>query len=249
MIPGRRIYQLFFILMFLLPWKSIAQQEEVNFSSLLDKVQSFSKNMQPDSIIAIADNIIAYNDQYAGNPKYQDILTEAVLAAILNRQPEIKDKYIRLIASNRFITGDPARYGQFNHKIASYLLNMHQYEESMKYCRVAYESFLESDDKAGQAGILTIMYDNAYYSQADSSNTEYLDQAIEIAEYNGDSTLLSDTYFTAGRAYYRAGDLRTAIAYYERARRFTPSNNINSYLGICIYQHIAYTICDSVTNA
>ncbi len=64
---------------------------------------------------------------------------------------------------------------------------------------------------------LLLMYNNSYFSQKDSTDTEYLDWAYEMAIKSKDSVLICETSIDKGRSLYRSGDFLNAINYFQES--------------------------------
>lgn len=226
-----------------------SQSGDLNLTDLHDKVVHFNEHMQPDSVINIAIGLIKHTEELKEDPLFQSIIDHAVHSSLNNQDAELANKFITIIYDIDSYKNDKVKFGRFNLGIAERLANMHQYNESIHYCNVAFENFSSAKDVNGQIRVLLAMYNNAYFSQADSTNMSFLNQALEKAKEIKDSSLLSDVYFSAGMAYYRRNEHDKAITNYKIAKEFSPRNDLYRFLRISLYQHLDYTITDSVEAA
>ncbi|MFO7617058.1 MAG: helix-turn-helix domain-containing protein, partial [Bacteroidales bacterium] len=144
---------------------------------------------------------------------------------------------------------DPQLQGQACLTIAGLLLKQHHYDESMKFCNRALPLLDQAQDLRGKAKVLIIMYNNSHHTTKDPSNSEYLTEAREIAFQLNDSTLLWDVYVNTGLDLYRKGDFQNAIRNFSQARDYIADKRSQEELTAAIYQHLNYTIIDSVEAA
>ncbi len=250
MITNLKTLSLFALLtLMLLPALNLsAQNKEPDLKELLEKSREFEEIMIPDSIISITEQVLLH-DYDKTQYEYEQIIQLGIVAAIFIQNVDLVTKYSNQILGLDSYKNNPEARGNLYLNIATNYLNMHEYNHSMHYCSAAFKTFEEIGISAGISYALMLMYDNSYFSQEDSTNTSYLDQAVKIAEENADSALLSNVYFAVGKAYYRSNNYKNAISNYELAKKYTPQLNLGHYLGICIYQHLVYTLCDSVNKA
>ena len=130
--------------------------------------------------------------------------------------------------------------------IAEYYWNMHEYENSMKYCQKVYPLLNYQKYQKGKIRALSIMYNNSHFTTSESSSTDYLDQALEIANMINDSVSLSEIYQNYGLQAYRNSDQTKAIDYYQLSRSYQRVKGSATDLHTAIYLQLSYTLIDSV---
>ena len=247
-----KYFPLIFILLYMLwlcPMAAYTQTKSLDLEDILEQVHCLEEQLMPDSIIAITEKLVTQENDFLQDDLYLYILEIGIRSAIHVINNQLAQKYLTEILKSRTFKEDEIRRGDLYLDMASVLLNMHEYNQSIHYCSLAHECFSTTQHSSGLTKVLLTMYDNAYFSQEDSTNIAYLDQAVEIAKETQDSSLLSEVYFAVGKAFYRSKKQKDAIANYQLAREYTPNELIDRYLGICIYQHLAYTNCDSISQA
>jgi AraC-like DNA-binding protein len=221
-----------------------AQDLDPELDDIEKQAQYYNEHQMPDSVLwLIEEELPPYRNENTN--QYHDILLTGIRAAIISQDKELAEKYVDQLLVIIGTSDKKARADLFQ-DLANWYSNMHEYTLSTKYCNLAYPLYNELHNHKGTTMILLTMFDNSYLSQRDTANTEYLNEAIEIAEETKDSSLLSDVYFAAGRSYTRSAHYENAVKFFELARQFTPEDQVSSYLEICIFQQLCYTLCDSV---
>jgi len=225
-----------------------AQTQKLDIHKLHQEAHYFNQHLMPDSVLMISNEILPHSGDYQNDRKYWEILKLGTQIALLEQNHSLSELYLSEIIKSDLFENDNLKKGKLYLDVASRLLNMHEYGMSMNYCNKAYECYTTVGYQEGKTEVLLLMHDNSYFSQEDSTNMAYLDQAFALALLSGDSSLLSEVYFTFGKAYYRNEQYVESIANYTLARQTTPEEDLDSYLRICIYQELVYTLCDSVAE-
>jgi len=188
-------------------------------------------------------NILKYPESY------YHILKLGATISYKNLDGTTRIRYLKQIIDSKIIDHDSVARGKTLIQLCSLLENMHRYIESSRYCKEAMEIYQELGDDAKMIKVLKIMYNNAHHTTEDESNWEYLYQANDIAQRSGDSALLADVYSSYGLAHYRNGDQLEAVKYYKMARLLISDKGSYRELWAASYQHLSYTILDSVESA
>ncbi len=132
---------------------------------------------------------------------------------------------------------------------ASYYLDLHEYTKSMEICNQLISDPGIQQDHKSMTRLLLMMYNNSYFTQSDSSHTQYLDQAYALARGSNDSVLISETCIDMGKAYYRNGELPKAIASYQEGRDYISEKGGYQELYAAIYQHLCFTLLEDSAAA
>jgi len=169
--------------------------------------------------------------------------------AISHTDYETTIQYLKDIEKTEYLKNNPIEWCNVLLDIAEWYWKLHQYDESIDYCQKVQPMVNILNYKKGKIRALIIMYNNSFFSTTDSTNTEYLDQALEIALALSDSARLSKIYFTIGLSHYRKKNQLIAIDYYQIARSFIADKGSSDELYIAIYQNLSYTLIDSVQSA
>mgnify|MGYP006309209183 CR=1 FL=1 len=90
------------------------------------------------------------------------------------------------------------------------------------------------------------MYNNSHIKSADSTSTDYLIQALDVAKSIPDSALIADVYEMLGLSSYRKGNQQEAIKHYKRSRQFEKEKGSPSDISTAIYLQLSYSLADSV---
>lgn len=134
--------------------------------------------------------------------------------------------------------------------LSNYYLYNDQYDKSMFYGNKAYPILFKLDNKPGLIELFVTLYNGSQLSSNDSTNTDYLHKAINMAMDYGDSLWISDTYSNLGMDFYRKGKFSEAIKYYRLARNFANDKGSKREVRIAVSQHLCYTYMpDSVERA
>lgn len=129
-------------------------------------------------------------------------------------------------------------------------LNDQQYDKSIHYSYLAYPIFNALNKTPELIEILLNMYNCSFFTSNDSTNTDYLYRAIDMAQNYGDSILISTTYDELGKSYYRRGNYPEAIRYYKIARNYASDKGSKREVRIAVLQHLSYKYMpDSVEAA
>jgi len=195
------------------------------------------------------DSALSYVNHIKYPESYYHILKFGASVSYANLDGTTRIRYLEHILDSRIIDHDQVTKGETLISLCGILENMHRYMESSRYCKDALEVFQELGDDAKMIKVLKIMYNNAHHTTEDDSNWEYLHQANEIAQRSGDSALLADVYSSFGLAHYRNDDQLEAVRYYKMARSLISDKGSYSELWAATYQHLSYTILDSVESA
>ncbi|MEE4260129.1 MAG: AraC family transcriptional regulator [Bacteroidales bacterium] len=188
-------------------------------------------------------NIIKYPETY------HHILKMGIALSGKHLDGTTRIRYLKQVLDTKLLDQDLEAKGNTLISLCGLLENMHRYIESSRYCRQALKIYQQLGDDAKMIKLLKIMFNNAYHTTEDDSNWDYLHQAYEIAQRSNDSTLLADVYSSYGLAYYRDGDQLEAIKYYKMARSLISEKGSYRDLWAAEYQHLSYTILDSVESA
>ncbi len=180
---------------------------------------------------------------------YYHILNFGASISGANHDGTTTIRFLKQIIESKTVDKDSAIKGKTLIMLAGVLENMHRYLESSMYCQQALEIYQELGDDAKIIKLLKIMFNNAYHTTEDGSNWEYLYQAEEIAQKSGDSALLADVYSGFGLAFYRKGNQLEAIRHYKKARSLISNKGSYHELWAATYQHLSYTLLDSVESA
>jgi AraC-like DNA-binding protein len=130
--------------------------------------------------------------------------------------------------------------------VADYYRAMHKYDHSMDYCRKVFPLLIHQKYGKGKVRALLTMYDNAHFTASDTTSTEYLYQALEIARGLNDSVLLASVYEYLGLSYYRNSDQQEAIRHYKKSRQFQHETGSPADLYTALNLQLSYTLADSV---
>ncbi|MCB2208302.1 MAG: AraC family transcriptional regulator [Bacteroidetes bacterium] len=180
---------------------------------------------------------------------YYRILKMGIALSGKNLDGTTRIRYLKQVLDAKILDQDLEAKGNTLISLCGLLENMHRYMESSRYCMEALEIYQQLEDDAKMIKLLKIMFNNAYHTTEDDSNWDYLHRAYEIAQRSNDSALLADVYSSYGLAYYRDGDQLEAIKYYKMARSLIPDKGSYRDLWAAEYQHLSYTILDSVESA
>ncbi len=195
------------------------------------------------------DSALSYINHLKYPDSYYNILWLGQTISHSNLDGTTTIRYLKQIIESKIIDHDPVTKGETLIRLSGILENMHKYMESSRYCSQSLEIYQELEDDAKMIKLLKIMYNNVYHTTEDESNWEYLYQANEIAQRSGDSALLADVYSSFGLAHYRNGDQLEAVRYYKMARSLISAKGSYNELWAATYQHLSYTILDSVESA
>ncbi|MEN8249751.1 MAG: helix-turn-helix domain-containing protein [Bacteroidota bacterium] len=207
---------------------------------------------------ALENNLLAYQNidsalSYINAIEFPDAYYTVLMLGktISNKNADISTsiRYLKETLNSGCIHYDTLEKVEIMFKLSDMLLYMHRYEESMKYCNMAYSIYHKLGTTDKMARLLITMYNNNFHSTADTSNWEYLYRALEIANRTGDSMLIADVYANLGKAHYRAGDHLKAIENYKKARSFVSDKTSYTEVWIAEYQNLSYTLIDSVESA
>lgn len=188
-------------------------------------------------------HVIKYPDTY------YHILKMGIGLSGKNIDRTTRIRYLKQVLDAKILDQDLEAKGNTLIVLCGLLENMHRYMESSRYCMEALEIYQQLNDDAKMIKLLKIMFNNAYHTTEDDSNWDYLHQAYEIARRTNDSALLADVYSSYGLAHYRDGDQFEAIRYYKMARALISDKGSYRDLWAAEYQHLSYTILDSVESA
>lgn len=166
--------------------------------------------------------------------------------AMRNGDYETEKGYLKKMIDSGFLSYNDRQLSDIYLDIASCNWSMHHYDESMTYCNKVQPILKIQDYKEGKIRALLLMYHNAHFSTIDTTWADYLDRALVIAKELGDSSLLSNVYYTIGYSHYRESEHLKAIEYYNLARSFEHVKGSESELGIAVMQQLSYTLSDSV---
>lgn len=166
--------------------------------------------------------------------------------AKFHRNYQVQINFLKEMYESGYLSFQSRQLADILLDIADYYWNMHEYDESMKYCKKVIPIVKIQNYHEGKIRGLLIMYHNAHYSTNDSSWRTYLQQALELAEELGDSAQLSQVYYTIGYSHYRENEHQKAIEYYKKARLFEKDKGSPSELTMVIMQQLSYTLIDSV---
>lgn len=134
--------------------------------------------------------------------------------------------------------------------LSNYYLGNDQYDKSMFYGYKAYPILVSLDNKPELIKLFVTLYNGAQLSSNDTTNTDYLYKALDMALDYGDSMLISTTYSNLGMDFYRNGKKSEAIKYYIIARNFANDKGSKREVRIAVSQHLCYTYMpDSVERA
>jgi len=194
------------------------------------------------------DSALSYVNYINYPESYFHILKLGAKISYINLDGTTRIRYLKQILETKIVDYDLVAKGETLISLCGLLENMHRYMESSMYCSEALEIYQELGDDAKMIKVLKIMYNNAHHTTEDDSNWEYLYQANEIAQRTGDSALLADVYSSFGLAHYRNGDQLEAVRYYKMARSLISEKGSYSELWAATYQHLSYTILDSVES-
>lgn len=207
---------------------------------------------------AIENNLLAYQSidsalSYINAVKFPDAYyTVSMFGKTISNRNGDKSKtilYLKQTLNSGWIHYDTLKSAEIIVELSEILLYMHRYEESMKYCKMAYSIYQKLGTADKMVSLLITMYNNSFQSTADTSSWDYLYNAREIANQSGDSMLISDVYANFGKAHYRVGDHLKAIENYKKARSLISDKTSYAEVWITEYQNLSYTLIDSVESA
>lgn len=130
--------------------------------------------------------------------------------------------------------------------IAACNWNLHNYEESMEYCSKVQPLLKIQDYKEGKIRVLLIMYNNSHFTSTDTTSTDYLVQALEIAKSINDSASMANIYENLGLSFYRNSNQQEAIKYYQLSRSYQKEKGSQSDIHTCLLLQLSYTLSDSI---
>jgi len=195
------------------------------------------------------DSALSYVNPIKYSDAYYDVLKMGIALSRKHLDATTQIRYLKKVLDANIIDQNMAVKGQTLLSLCGLLENMHRYNESIRYCMEALDIYQQLDEDAKMIKLLKIMFNNTYHTTEDDSNWDYLHQAYEIAQRSNDSLLLADVYSSYGLAYYRAGDQPEALKYYKMARSLIREKGSYMDLWAAEYQHLSYTILDSVESA
>lgn len=228
---------------------SYGQTKQTDLDDLYAQIISLEERASPDSVKIIAEEVFTQRDQYQDFEIYSEIIKIGISNAIELEDNQQAFRYLDELLLSKEYQSDTIRRGRLFLSLASGFLHMHEYNYSMQYCGEAMKCFESAMNSSGISKVLLIMHDNAFFCQEDSSNINYLDEAKEIALESKDSSLISDVYFSVGKAFFREKDMEKAIASYMLARSYLHDEDYSADLHIAIYLHLSLTYCDSTDVA
>ncbi len=159
-------------------------------------------------------------------------------------------EYFEKILDIEKIKSDSAMLADTYLTLSKFYLYNDQYDKSMFYGYKAYPILLAFDNKPGLIELFVTFYNGSQLSSNDSTNSDYLRKAIDMALDYGDSLWISDTYSNLGMDFYRKGKLSEAIKNYIIARNFANDKGSKREVRIAVSQHLCYTyMTDSVERA
>lgn len=195
------------------------------------------------------DSALAYFDHRQHPGAYFHISDDGVWMANGWRDYNMSIKLLEDLLGSGLFDRDTASLQKVLLQLSRYHLYQHQYEPSMHYCIKVFPLLEQSGDHNEMVNTLVRMYDNSHFSAADSSNTTYLDRALEIAHTHCDSITTANLYATIGRSLYRNGRHQKAIEYYKLGRSYISDKESHLEINTAIMQMLSNLISDSIDEA
>lgn len=124
--------------------------------------------------------------------------------------------------------------------IASLYFSQHIYHLSIHYCDLAYPLIDQLEYKTQAVNLLILMYRNSYWSDNDSANYEYLEEAHLQANLSDDPYYLSQVLYYEGLALRRMGRHEEGIKILLESRENSLKAGNKEDIGVLIYIALAY---------
>jgi len=205
------------------------KEHKLSYAELDTTLQSFKTLKHPDIVL----KLLTFGEQIAIDKSDYE---QAIVYEKLQLENALFDFDIVLKAKKLL-------------NISTNCLNLHHYEESMKFAQKAFQIFNKINNFSGQVDALLNMYNNTYYYTNDSSRLCYLKQASNIAYQSEDSINIAKILFTKGREAYRMGNQTKAINLYKKSLEFSGKEINPMSLSTLIFQQLSYTLSDSLEAA
>lgn len=155
-------------------------------------------------------------------------------------------KFLKKVEDSGIYNFNSTKLSEVILDIADFYWMMHKYDSSMIYCKKVRPLITLQNYKEGKVRLLMTMYNNSHFKSADSTSTDYLTQALEVAKSVSDSTLIANVYEMLGLSSYRKGNQQQAIKYYKRSRQFEKEKGSPSDISTAIYLQLSYSLADSI---
>lgn len=114
---------------------------------------------------------------------------------------------------------------KLNSNLGTLFLFLGDYQESLKFYKVALDGFNTDAERSTKAGILANMGYLHMKDKAYGKALEFLDQSVSLLEETQSTDLLNQVYLAYGIVHYERGNFDTALNYFEQANRFYMNSN------------------------
>jgi len=245
----RKLLILFFLLGLPDPTSVLAQGpvkgDTAAVNSLVQEALRLRSLTEFDSALVFVDKALKQVDREGNPDQYIEILTTGSGIALDKADYRRSIKYMDQLLQTKEVKKDSARIASIWLEQSSGYLALHQYVRSMELCNRLLPVYSRQNNSDGLVRTLLLMFDNAYFSQNDSTQTDYLDMAIDIARKSGDSVLISESCLAMGKALYRKGDFSNANRFYQESRDYLREKGSPSEIFVAIFQHLCLTLMDN----
>lgn len=114
---------------------------------------------------------------------------------------------------------------KLNSNLGSLFLFLEDYDESLKFYKVALDGFDKDEESNTKAGILANIGYLHMKNKASGKSLEFLNKSLTILEKTQSNELLNQVYLAYGIVYYEIDSFDKALSYFERANSFYVNSN------------------------
>jgi len=185
-------------------------------------------------------------EKYSSSPVFIKLLRLGKNISVLNGDYLKAIEFLKKIELSGYYEPASKELSDVMLDIADYYWNMHQYNNSTNYCRKVFPLLNYQKYKEGKIRAFSTMYNNAHFTTSDSTATDYLYQALEIAQSINDSVSLANIYENLGLSFYRNSNQQEAIKYYKLSRSYQKEKGSQADIYTSLFLQLSYTLADSV---
>lgn len=193
-----------------------------------------------DSAFSDFKKIVKLIDESADPLSYIDFNIAASKACIHFVYDEDAVVFLENIVEMPELISDTKRYFGVLIDLANLYFSQHLYHLSIHYCDLAYPLIENLNDKVHAVDLLILMYRNSYWSNNDSANFEYLNEAHQLAALSDETRYLSQVLYYKGLASRRMGDHAKGVDFLKESRKKLLEAGFEEDIGILIYIAYAY---------
>jgi AraC-like DNA-binding protein len=192
------------------------------------------------------EDALYFIEKYSSSPVFIKLLRLGKNISVLNGDYIKAIEFLKKIELSGYYKPASKELSDVMLDIADYYWNMHQYNNSINYCRKVFPLLTYQNYEKGKIRAFSTMYNNAHFTTSDTTAADYLYQALEIAKSINDSVSLANIYENLGLSFYRNSNQQEAIKYYKLSRSYQKEKGSQADIYTSLFLQLSYTLADSV---